>query len=119
MSSCSSDSDDDSPVHSKESERPVSIPEGLEPTTIRDGVLCMNEKVISHFPDLKPTVQVEANGYALLEITNKVMHYHPPAGYIYRVRVVVTPTTTGYHFYGFISRHVMNSIIDLKKLIRD
>lgn len=41
---------------------------------------------------------MESHGYALLEITNKVMHYHPPAGYIYRVLVIVMASTTGYQY---------------------
>ena len=59
----------------------------------------MAERVNNNFPDLKPTIQTDSNGYALLEITNKVMHFHLPVGYIHRIRVIVTPAAnTGYHY---------------------
>ena len=93
--SCCSDSNDTDDDDSAESARPTSIPQRipqcLEPITTRDRVMRMEERVTTNFPDLKPTVQTESNGYVLLEITNKVMHYHSPVGYIHRIRVIVTP----------------------------
>ena len=102
--SCCSDSNDDTDNDdSAGSARPTNIPQRiplcLEPITTRDRVMRMEERVRTNFPNLKPTVQTESNGYVLLEITNKVMHYHSPVGYIHRIRVIVTPAAnTGYHY---------------------
>ena len=50
----------------------------------------LENMVCSSFPQLKATINNSSCGAGVLNVTHNQMHYHPPAGYIYRVRLVVT-----------------------------
>ena len=39
-----------------------------------------------------------SDGITLFQITHVLVHNHPPAGYVHRVRVILTPTYAGYHY---------------------
>ena len=56
------------------------------------------EVVSKKFPDLAATILFDSNGITLLQITHMLVHNHPPAGYVHRVRVILSPVTNGYHY---------------------
>ena len=58
----------------------------------------LKEIVIRRFIELKAILLVESRGISLLEITHTTVHYHPPAGYVHRVRIVLSPCGSGYHY---------------------
>ena len=45
--------------------------------------------VVDKFPDLKSTMLEVSDRKSVLEITHRTVHHHPPAGYVYRVRIVL------------------------------
>ena len=52
---------------------------------------------IDKFPDLKCTT-VCLKVLTQTEVTHRTVHYHPPAGYVYRVRTVVLMNSKRYHY---------------------
>ena len=58
----------------------------------------LKEIVMHRFIELKAILLVESRGISLLEITHTTVHYHPPTGYVHRVRIVLSPCTNGYYY---------------------
>ena len=56
------------------------------------------EIVERRFPELDSTLKVDPDGTSLLQVTHTRVHNHPPAGYVHRVRIVVLPAASGYHY---------------------
>ena len=55
----------------------------------------------SHFPQLKCNLHTDSSSgvtASILEITHGQMHSYPPAGYVYRVRLIVTCKAEEYHY---------------------
>jgi len=50
------------------------------------------------FPDLAATILFDPNGITLLQVTHMLVHNHTPAGYVHRVRVILSPVANGYHY---------------------
>ena len=55
------------------------------------------EIITKNYPELSGTLLMASDGTTLLQITHILVHNHPPAGYVHRVRVILTPTPPGYH----------------------
>jgi len=45
--------------------------------------------VVDKYPDLRSTMLEDSHRNSLLEITHRAVHHYPPAGYVYRVRMVL------------------------------
>ena len=58
----------------------------------------LKEIVVRRFIELKAVLLIESRGISLLEITHTTVHHHPPAGYVHRVRIVLSPCASGYHY---------------------
>lgn len=74
----------------------------------------LENMVAISFPQLKATINKSSCGTGILNITHSQMHYHPPAGYIYRVRLLVTCKSDGFNydnqvFFNTICKGNLNS----------
>ncbi|XP_065907460.1 uncharacterized protein [Dysidea avara] len=67
----------------------------------RDGISTVpplshfQQLVVDKFPELKPTFLEDSHKNSILEITHRTVHYHPPAGYVNRVRMVLYVNSNG------------------------
>jgi len=65
----------------------------------RAGFLAHMQSIVANkFQKLMASILYNSAGLALLEINHQVVHYHPPAGFVHRVRMLITPTCTGYSY---------------------
>ena len=63
------------------------------------GFLAHMQSIVAHkFHKLMASIFYDSAGRALLEIKHQEVHYHPPAGFVHRIRMVITPTCTGYSY---------------------
>jgi len=70
------------------------------------------EIVSKKFPDLAATILFDSSGITLLQITHMLVHNHPPAGYVHRVRVILSPVANGYHYdLQALLRSIENGVI--------
>jgi len=56
------------------------------------------EIVTQKFSELSATLLMDTNGITLLQVTHILVHNHPPAGYVHRVRVIFLPEANGYRY---------------------
>ena len=81
--------------------------------------LTILENIVSiSFPQLKAIINKTLCGAGVLNITHSQMHYHPPAGYIYRVRVDVTCENDGFNYdkQVFLTPYVKDVLVVTKSL---
>ena len=79
-----------------------------ERTTESDALLLTLENVVkTTFPQLKASVNKSSCGAGILCITHSQMHLHPPAGYVYRVRFVVTCNNDGFYYEQQVLFHTI------------
>lgn len=45
--------------------------------------------IMDKYPDLKATLLEDSCGSNALEITHNIVHHHPPAGYVHRIRITL------------------------------
>jgi len=81
----------------------LSLLENLQQNLVSDetsaGFLARMQSIVANkFQKLMASILYDSAGRALLEIKHQVVHYHPPAGFIHHVRMVITPTCTGYSY---------------------
>ena len=75
----------------------ASLPTEL--SSSKEDFLLHLESVTRHkYAHLKPTILHGSADTTLLEVTHQSVHYHPPAGYVHRLRMVITPTCTAYSY---------------------
>ena len=76
------------PLHSGDAQPTV-------PSTVPP-LIKFQEIVACRIPELQAMWLEGACGTTLLEVTHCLVHNHPPAGYVHRVRAILLPDTSGY-----------------------
>jgi len=80
------------------SEQWNSVPNMSSPLHSEQASLQWLEQSTNHFSQLKVNSHKSLNGVTLLEITHGKKHSYPPAGFIYRVRLVIACKAEEYHY---------------------